>query len=110
VDLSALNHTELYQMCRRAGLVIPPNLPREDMMALLVNDGPDPIMDVPMDNWRRAIARFVLDHWNTLQNQITCPLKSKDPNSCFGCLDTQVMLCIVQNTNYERQLKNYYDR
>jgi hypothetical protein len=59
------------------------------------------------DEWRHALAGFVLDHWVNLQNQVTCPLQSKDPLACFGCLDTQVVTCIVSNPANEHIIERY---
>ena len=59
------------------------------------------------DEWRHALAGFVLGNWTRLQNQVTCPLRSQDPMSCFGCLDTQVVACIVSNASNEFLIERY---
>lgn len=104
------NRTELYQLCRGRGLVVPPDAGNAEMMymhmfgtdefdkATLVNQ---------FDEWRHALAGFVIDHWSRLQNQVTCPLRSQDPMSCFGCLDTQVVACIVSNPSNEHIIERY---
>lgn len=58
-----------------------------------------------MDSWRHGLAGFVLDHWTVLQNQILCPLKSKDPRACFGCLDAQVISCLNDNAHHLHQIQ-----
>jgi hypothetical protein len=51
----------------------------------------------PFDRWRVAMARFIDDHWRMLEPQLTCPAHTRDPRACFGCLDTQVVACMVDN-------------
>jgi hypothetical protein len=99
------NHTELYQLCRSLGLPLSPSANREQLMQAHMTGvfgSPNPI-----DEWRNGLAGFVLDHWKVLQNQVTCPLQSQDPNSCFGCLDTQVITCIVSNPSNEHEIERY---
>ena len=101
-----VNHTEAYQLCRQAGIPCTPSDTRDTLVRYLLADNPTPTRN-PIDSWRHGIAGFVLDHWNMLQPQITCPIKSKDPRACFGCLDTQVMECIVRNPDNEGNIKNH---
>jgi hypothetical protein len=61
----------------------------------------------PLDAWRNGLAGFVLDYWKSLQTQVRCPLMSQDPNSCFGCLDMQVVKCIVTNAVNEHLIERY---
>jgi hypothetical protein len=83
-------------------------MPRDVLMALLVSDLPNPIdYGNAIDSWRHGLAGFVLDHWKRLQNQVTCPLKSADPMACFGCLDIQVITCIVKNPSNEQLIRRY---
>jgi hypothetical protein len=101
--LEACNHTELYQLCQRVELKPSPGQTREELIAMLTGEL-DYNEPHPIDPWRHGLAGFVLDHWKTLQNQITCPLQSKDPRSCFGCLDTQVIACVSSNPDNEVQI------
>jgi hypothetical protein len=104
--LRALNHTELYQLCLQARIRAHPATPREYMMAYLTGDA-DPPEDFPgnhpIDNWRSGIIGFLNDHWATLEPQIKCPAKmmrhptQPNPQPCYGCLDAQVIACVVQN-------------
>lgn len=97
--LQNCNRTELYQLCQKAGLVVSPKLSREALAKTLTGDIEE-AEENPLDPWRHGLAAFVLRHWTVLQNQITCPLQSKDPLSCFGCLDTQVIACLNDNHKY----------
>ena len=102
---SRCNHTELYQACVRAELLVRPDESREAMISYLEGlDEPPPLpeADHSLHAWRHGIMGFLLDYWKQVETQITCPAKSKDPRSCFGCLDTQVITCIVQNPENER--------
>lgn len=102
------NHTELYQICQKSGLRPPPSYSRDELIGLLFNENTDPVFPVnEIDQWRNALAGFVLAHWSRLQNQVTCPLKSKDPRSCYGCLDTQVIACVTTNANNEDKIREY---
>lgn len=100
------NHTELYQLCRDLGLNVPPEADRQQLMAFHMMGAPKGTVNT-LDGWRNGIAGFVLDHWKVLQNQIMCPLRSKDPKSCFGCLDTQVVACVVSNPTNEHNIERY---
>lgn len=93
------NHTELYQMARRAGLAVLPDTPKEQLIAYLTGEQePSPVAH-EIDRWRHGIMGFLLEHWRAVETQLTCPAKSKDPRSCFQCLDTQVIQCLAQNEN-----------
>ena len=106
--LHACNHTELYQLCVRTGVTAHPAMPREMLMALLVAPGPGAIEHGnPLDSWRHGLAGFVLDHWKTLQNQVTCPMRSGHPRECFGCLDTQVVTCLIKNPTNEPHISKH---
>lgn len=103
-DYLSLNHTEAYQLCRSVGIPCLPGEPTEDLVAYLL--GLKEPMQVtegthPIDSWRHGIGGFVRDHWQKLQPQLVCPIRSGDMRSCFGCLDTQVIECIVKNPRNE---------
>lgn len=99
------NHTELYQLCRARDLPVLPSMPREQLAGLLLGELTPEAQPHTIDSWRHGLAGFVLSHWHVLQNQVTCPLKSKDPLSCFGCLDTQVVSCVVGNPKTEHLIQ-----
>ena len=99
-DWSPLNHTELYQMCRKAHLPALPSHSREKLVALLEGLEDEPV-DNPVDELRDAIMVFVNDFWPKLRSQLTCPAKSKDPKACYECVDAQVYACIVGNEQCE---------
>jgi len=104
--LAGLNHTELYQTCRRVGLNVRPNATIPQLIAYIMGDEVPPPLDEathPIDSWRHGIIGFLLDHWTTLEPQIKCPAKNlrhpTEPNlrPCFGCVDAQVITCVTQN-------------
>lgn len=103
--LASCNHTELYQLCRRISLAVLPAMNREELIKVLAGEIEFHAEQHPFDSWRHGLASFVLSHWQVLQNQISCPLKSKDPRSCFGCLDTQVVSCVVGNPKNEHLIQ-----
>ena len=99
------NHTELYQLCRRLNLPALPSMRREELNSVLFGEYPELSVPHSLDTWRHGLAGFVLEHWSALQNQVSCPLKSQDPRACFGCLDTQVVACVVDNPQNERLIQ-----
>ncbi len=99
------NHTELYQLCRMRNLPALPSMSREQLAELMFSETQPEVLPHSIDSWRHGLAGFVLSHWHVLQNQISCPLKSKDPMSCFGCLDTQVVSCVVGNPKNEHLIQ-----
>jgi hypothetical protein len=92
-----LNHSELHQMARSAGLVVLPSEPREKIIAYLLGEQSPPNAPHGINSWRHGIMGFILDHWRVLETQLHCPAKSKDPRSCFQCVDAQVVTCLVSN-------------
>ncbi len=70
---------------------------------LLGEEEPTPIENV-FDSWRHGIMGFLIDHWQVVETQLTCPAKSKDPRACFECVDAQVVSCVVQQSEHDQQL------
>jgi hypothetical protein len=100
------NRTELHQLCQANGIRIARDTPREEMVRLLLGEAtmhPDQYSD--LDEWRHAIMGFVLDHWDRLSTQLTCPAKSGDPKACFGCVDSRVQYCLDKNERYLPQIR-----
>lgn len=104
-NLLACNHTELYQICRRRGIRVEPQLSREQLIDAYINDTIYGTTNNVFDSWRHGLTGFVFDHWRMLEPQLTCPIKSKDPKSCWGCLDLQVVACVEGNHKYERLIQ-----
>lgn len=100
------NHTELFQICRRLGLPVSPQLSKETLIKLLLGEEePHPEWENVMDGWREALMAFVLDHWEVIRSQLECPAKSGDPRACFNCEDAQVIHCLVDNEHEEPQIR-----
>lgn len=104
--LHALNHTELYQACRRAKVPAHPSATREELIMYLIGDLESPQYDEvshPVDSLRIAIIHFLEEFWTTLAPQLTCPAKmlkhptTPNPRPCFGCCDAQVITCVVDS-------------
>jgi hypothetical protein len=91
-----VNETELYQIARRAGLVVLPSTPRHKLIAYILGEEVPPPTDQVFDEWRLAIMQFVLQYRSMLETQLKCPAKSMDPRACFGCVDQQVVSCLVR--------------
>jgi hypothetical protein len=104
--LDRVNRTELYQLCRRSGVPALPNMNRKELVECIVNGAGD-LGIHPVDEWRRAIMRFVLGQWKRMQTQLTCPAASGDENACFQCEDVQVLSCVAQNAHAQHKLEEY---
>ncbi len=116
--LQSSNRTELYQLCRKAGLIIHPATPREYMMKYLSGELTPPLMtevNHPVDMWRHGIIGFLLEYWGRIHAQLKCPAKNlrhpdeakRDARPCFGCLDQQVMTCVVSNAKHEHIIRKH---
>ena len=93
-----LNHTELYQIARRNGFSVFPDLAREALIRIIIGDVPPPeTAPHVIDEWRRAIMRFIIDHRRVLETQINCPAQSFKEDACSACIDTQVLHCLISN-------------
>jgi|SRR5580658_6472559 hypothetical protein len=99
------NLTELYQTARDAGLVVLPNESRENIIAYLLGEKEPPPIEHDIDMWRNGIMGFLIEHWKQVETQLTCPAKSKDPRACFGCVDTQVVNCLISNETDLHQIR-----
>ncbi len=100
------NRTELIQACQEVGISVSPAASREELTGLLTGSivAADPSS---LDAWRHGIMGFVLDHWETLSTQLTCPARTKDPRACFGCIDTQVVSCLNSNDRYINEIARH---
>lgn len=95
------NHTELYQLCRRQGFIVAPSTPPDRLIAYLMGEEEPPQETHVVDSWRHGIMGFLLDHWQTVRAQLSCPAKDGDPRACFNCIDTQVIACLASNPENE---------
>lgn len=104
------NYSELYQMCIRAKILVKPNAARVNLIAYLEGTEEPPEMDEDdniFNSWRTAFIGFLLEYWRQIETQITCPAralkdpKNPNPRPCFNCIDTQVVVCLLQNHEAE---------
>lgn len=110
IDLEACNDTELYQLCRLAQIPVVPGLPRGTYINFLMGLEESPNWteaDHPIDSWRHGIINFVFEHWDRLEPQLTCPLRTKDPRACFGCIDIQAITCVTRVPQYENAIRGH---
>lgn len=99
------NHTELYQSAIDAGLPAQPTNSKEELAAMLEGTlEPEPKYHI-VDSYRDAIMAFVNDYKIKLASQLTCPAKSLDPRACYGCIDTQVIACVIKNAPVEQYIQ-----
>lgn len=101
-----INRTELYQLCRQAGLHVHPAWDRLKLVRALQDRlAPEDLsFEHPVDSIRDALIAFIDQHWRTLRPQLKCPAKDlKNPDlskrnerPCFGCSDMQVTTCFSE--------------
>lgn len=103
--LAGCNWTELYQIARRQGVHVTPDMSREALILVLLGEQQPPSSVNEADAWRDALMGFLLDNWRTVRSQIDCPAKSGDPKSCYRCVDAQVLACLVQNKGSLTQIR-----
>jgi len=103
-ELDRCNHTELYQMCRAKSLNVHPSMSIDNLIDVFINAKPSSEPNV-FDSWRSGLTGFVFEYWKILEPQLTCPIRSKDPTSCWGCLDTQVIACVEGTSQYEDAIR-----
>lgn len=113
-----MNRTELYQLCRKAGFNVHPGTDKQYLIGYLLGSyEPPPLNDAthPVDRWRRGLISFVLDFWDRIHAQLKCPARNlnhpdetkRNTRPCYGCLDQQVMTCVVHNARNEETLRRY---
>ena len=103
-----VNHSELYQIAREGGHVVLPSLSRETLIRVIIGaETAPPLHEHVVDEYRRAIMAFVIDHRKSLETQIKCPAKSFQPDACFGCLDQQVYSCLTSTPEQQRLIQLY---
>jgi hypothetical protein len=103
-QLESCNHTELYQLCRRQNLAVEPTMSKRQLIESFLTN-PSTTGTNVFDSWRHGLTGFVFEHWKVLEPQLTCPIRSRDPKSCWGCLDTQVIACVNGTAQYEQAIQ-----
>jgi hypothetical protein len=105
-NLDDYNHTELYQLARKANLNPLPTMMHHELLRLLEGEL-DQHEEYALDVVRDQIMRFLLSDWRRLGSQLNCPAKSKDPRACHGCIDAQVTHCLTTNPNAEETIRRF---
>lgn len=96
MDLDELNNSELAQLAQSMNPLAHRDLPREVLVALIQGEDYD-LPDREVDAYRNRIFLFVDRNWEQVAPLVSCPLKDRDPRSCFTCTDIQVAECVTQN-------------
>jgi len=91
------NRSELYQIARKANLRVQPEYSKDALIRAIISEDECPEKNPSVDEWRRAIMRFLIDHRKVLETQISCPARSFEEDACFACIDMQVMHCVTSN-------------
>ena len=99
------NHTELYQLCHSLGLRVPASFSKNQLIQVLSGELEIVQSTSEIDSWRHGIMGFLLDHWDDVVLQLSCPAASGDPLSCFQCTDVHVLACISNSQQYEHLIQ-----
>lgn len=97
LDYDKLNHTELVEICRRAGFLgIHRGVPREDLILLL--EGKEEIADSyerdPVNEYRDAMLHMQ-ELWPVVRRQLgNC---APEHHACWLCPAARVLYCIAEN-------------
>lgn len=103
------NLTELYQACAQAKINVVPTASKEELISYLEGlvEPPDYTeADNVFHTWRHGFIGFLNEFWREIETQVTCPAKmlrdkvAPNPRPCFGCIDTKVVDCIVENIKH----------
>ena len=104
------NHTELYQIAKRNGFDVSPTSTRDELIRVIIYEAQPLPHNFNIDEWRRAIMRFVIDHRKKLETQLTCPARSFKEDACFRCVDARVTHCLTVNGNEGLKLIERYKK
>ena len=122
-----VNRTELFQVCRRKGIIVPANSTRKELVDYLTGKVEPPAEANVFDTWRHGMMNFVLDYWTQLRTQLTCPAqelktwtvtdmtlvgkpstrKEGLPTTsiaCRTCTDAQIIACVLTNPESEDKI------
>lgn len=93
------NKTELYQLCRKAGLAVGPAASKAELIEKLEGISEPVAAQHPVDRYRLGLIGFATEYWDKIQTQIMCPMRGlkTNPKPCYGCLDTQTVACLINN-------------
>lgn len=102
--LDDMNMTELTQMAFQVNPNVHRSLPRETLCRVV--QGEEIVFPRRnIDGWRRAIFEFVDTNWRQVSPLVTCPMKARQPEACFQCLDIQVAECATENQRNLTQIR-----
>jgi len=92
-----LNDSELVLLATMVNPRVHRGIPRKVLIALLDDEE---VYDLPpreVDDARDDIFQMVDRYWSQVESLISCPMKTRQPRACYGCLDIQVAECSLLN-------------
>ncbi len=97
LDYDNLNHTELAEICRKAGFLhVHRGIPREDLIRILEGDEEiaDSYAQDPVNEYRDAMLHMQ-ELWPTIRKQLgAC---ASEYYACWLCPAARVLYCIAEN-------------
>lgn len=99
-DLSAVNHTELVQLCQ---LLNPDGgahmgMDRTTLEEIIVGVVPK-VEGNPVDRYRARLNTFIQGHWDKIRDQLDVNCSG----DCYKCHDLMVLGCFVTNADHLRR-------
>ena len=99
LDYHKLNHTELVEICRRAGFIqAHRGIPRDDLIQLLEGGfSDDYTMHDPINEYRDAMLHMQ-ERWPVVRSQLsTTGGCAAEHYACWVCPAARVLYCIAEN-------------
>ena len=95
-DWTSLNKTELAAIAREFHPEAHRGLPFDVLVRIIESfDAELPMRTV--NKKRLDVMTHVNNHWESVSPLVRCPAQSREARACFGCSDTQVACCVLEN-------------
>lgn len=96
-DPSILNTTELVTAAVQVNPEAHRGLPDEVLIAIIQGEDVE-LPQRTLNKKRLKIMSYINANWSQVSYQVSCPAKTRDDHACFGCTDTQVTSCTLENS------------
>lgn len=92
-----INMTELVQLAQALNESANRGMSREELLAIIDEEWPGPATPRAVDARRHQLFTYIDTNWRQLETLLSCPMRARNPRSCFRCLDIQVAECVITN-------------
>lgn len=97
MSLDDLNMSELVLVAQDFDEGAHRGMSRGELLEIIEAGGDSNLPMRKVDKVRLRIMQYIIENWNQVSYQISCPAKSQHPRACFSCLDLQVSECAIRN-------------